>query len=171
MRAVRAALAALVGLAACGYHSGLEPPGGFETVGLEVFANDSRTDLVPDIERDLQDALGRAVERMLDATLVPPDRAELVVSGRILSYRRRRGIQSPDNELLETGVRIAVTAELRERGEGGEPGPLVRRTNYSNTRGFVLEDFGAEEVTRTWILENIAERLVLDLFAPVAYEP
>lgn len=156
-------------LTGCGYRTGVEPPPGYHTVGVEVFANDSETELVPDLERDLSEELGRAVERLVQAPLVPPERADVVVTGRIRSFQRRRGIRDENNQLQETGVRISVEAQL-VRGPRQDR-EVIRQTTFATRSGFVTRELGAEEEARRRVLANIADRLVLDLFSPVAYEP
>lgn len=185
---------ALLGLAlalagGCGYSTGVRLPEHIQTVGVEVFGNDSRQ---RDIEADLQQQLSDAVARLVHARLVPPEQADLIVRGRIVDYARRGGIRSPQNELLETGVRITIEAQLVQRFaqsqvvEGAEPARsdlppspdddrntmprtaqnerVLRPVRATQEFGYMLaEDFG-EAVARERTLRNLSERVVLDLF-------
>jgi len=160
------ALAACLG--ACGYRTGLTLPEGWAAIGVEVFANDSRERLVRNLERDLQAEMAAAVRRLARVRLVAPEEADLVIRGRITDLRRRRGIRSPENELLETGVRIEVESELVERVGDGEP-RVLGEARYATESGYRLEDPRLELDARERVLRNIADRLVLDLLGPVAY--
>jgi hypothetical protein len=189
----RGAIAALVfgvglGVAGCGYSTGLGLPPDERTIGVEFFHNDSPQ---RDIEKDLQSELAQSVERMVRAPLVSPERSDLVVRGRIVGYSRRGGIRSPDNELLETGVRITVEARLVRPlavnpegqpllGPDGKPmvGPdgkalteqVIAFTRFTSESGYRLEEIDGERAARARVLRNIADRLALDLFSPLAYE-
>ena len=121
-----AALALLAALApGCGYSSGflVEDP---RTVAVEIFQNDSKQ---RDLEAELHAQLTDSMNRMVHAPLVSPSGADLLVRGTLLAYERRGGIRSPQNLLLETGVRITVRAQLVRRrgpyrpggGQGGLP--------------------------------------------------
>jgi hypothetical protein len=122
-RQVAALLAALA--PACGYSSGflVEDP---RTVAVEIFQNDSKE---RDLESELHAELTESMNRMVHAPLVSPSGADLLVRGTLLAYERRSGIRSPQNVLLETGVRISVRAQLVRRrgpyrpggGQGGLP--------------------------------------------------
>jgi hypothetical protein len=195
---VRAALAllalALLG-GSCGYTTGLRVPPGIDSVGVEVFGNDGR---LRDLELDLQDALSESTRRLVDAPLVDPNSADLVLRGRIVEYRKRGGIRSTDNELLEDGVRISVEVQLVRRFPQSTvaPGPEPDRTGIEpssrddrntmpttapNERvlrpmratqefGFRLAEPNGEALARERTLINLADRIVLDLFGTLAYE-
>jgi len=150
-------------LAACGYTTGLEAPGGAASVGVELFANDGP---VRNLEVELSDRVSRLVAERVRAPLKAPGRAELVVRGKILDYHRRGGTRSPDNELLETGVRINVEASLVERSTGR----VVRTTRFGQWAGYAIGPESNELDARDRVLDSISERLVLDLFRPGDYE-
>jgi hypothetical protein len=169
-----AAVALLVLLAGgCGYSTGLALPERARTIGVEIFGNDS---LERDLEPLLYDEISRAVRDWADAPLVAPERADVVVRGKITSYHRRAGVRNPQNELLETAIYIDVDASLYRAG-GDRPirGPV----HLSSSTGYLvpLPDsvsavhdrsvFENESVARDRTLRNIADKLVLDLLAPV----
>jgi hypothetical protein len=131
----------------------------YPSVGLEFFGNDS---LERDLERPLHDELSRALRDMSDAELVEPRRADAILKGRIILYYHRGGIRSPDNVLLETGVRIDVEASLYVRGK---PEP-ERTERFSSAVGYTLDDPANETEARSRALRNLAEKVVLTLFAP-----
>jgi len=195
---VRSALAVLVlalAVGSCGYSTGFRVPEGVQTVGVEVFGNDSR---LRDLELELQDALVRSTSRLVHAPIVDPSEADLVLRGRIVEYRRRGGIRSPENVLLETGVRIVVDVQLVRRfpQSAVAPGPEPDRsdqppspsddrismpTTAPNERvlrpmratqefGYRLAEPNGEALARERTLTNLADRIVLDLFGALAYE-
>ena len=100
---------ALAWLASCGYRTGMVLPETQDAVAIEFFGNESKE---RDVEMELHASLTDAMNRMVAAELVTLDRADLVLRGTMEEYARRGGIRSPDNELLETGVRIGVEARL-----------------------------------------------------------
>lgn len=165
-----AALAAAVLAGGCGYRTGLVPPELGQTVAVEFFGNDSK---VRDLEVELQAALTDALNRMVDAALVPPETADFVIRGNIEDYSRRRGIRSPDNVVLETGVEIRVQARLIRRrflAEGELAEELVDESRYVNSSGYRLEEPLGEDEARERVLRNIADRIVMDLFGSLSYE-
>jgi hypothetical protein len=168
----RPALAALALslLPACGYHAGMVTPELGETVAVEFFANDSK---VRDLEVELSTHLTDAMNRMVHAPLVTPSAADYVVRGRIVNYSRRRGIRSPENVVLETGLRIGVHARLIRRrflAERELSEELVAEGRYSAEAGYRLESFQGEAEARERALRNIADQIVMDLFGSLAYE-
>lgn len=157
------------GLGSCGYKSGLTIGHETRTVGIEIFDNSSRQRLVPNLERDLHRAMTNAVVEVLNATVVDPSEAQLVIRGSLVDFRRRSGIRNSDNELLETGIRIAVSAELFEVDSGAKETSLAT-TSYASRSGYVLSDSNGESAATARVLDNVAQWVVLDLFAPLAYE-
>jgi len=179
----------------CGYSTGLSVPPGIHTVGVEIFGNDSR---LRDVELEMHQQLSDSVDRLVHARLVDPDEADLVLRGRIVEYRKRGGIRSTDNELLEDGVRISVEVQLVRRFPQSvvAPGPEPDRTALEpssrddrntlpttapNERvlrpmratqefGFRLAESNGEALARERTLNNLADRIVLDLFGTLAYE-
>jgi hypothetical protein len=145
----------------CGYSTSLRVAERYPSVGLEIFGNDSPE---RDLERRFDDEMSRALRDLCDAPLVAPSHAEAVIKGKILSYNRRAGIRSPDNVLLETGVRIDVEASLYVHGSL-EP---QRTAKATSAVGYILDDQSTnnETVARDRALRHIAEELVLDLLAP-----
>jgi hypothetical protein len=155
-----AMLAALVA-GSCGYDTGLRVAERHQSIGVEVFGNDS---LERDLERPLHDQITRAIRDLTDARLESPSRAEVVVRGTVKTFQRRGGVRSENNVLLETGIYIDVEAGLYDRRTGralGAPkraGPAI---------GFVLDDPDNEARAKERLFRLIADQLVLDLFAPV----
>jgi hypothetical protein len=135
-------------------------------VGLEIFGNDTPE---PDLELGLHRALTRATRNMLDARLMDPDQSLLVVRGRLIRFQRRAGLRSPENVWMEGGVWITAEAELVDpRRDVTLVGPLRAEANVGYTR----TSREAEPDARQRALNNLAERLVLDLFTvPAAGTP
>ncbi|MCA8981710.1 MAG: hypothetical protein H6831_03610 [Planctomycetes bacterium] len=149
----------LLGAASCGYSSGLRAPEGYQSVGVAIFANDSK---VPDLERDLHRFVSTSVRDAVEAPLTSPQLADVVIEGRILDYAHFGGIRGPNNELLETGVSISVESWLVDRATGERIGEAV----YSGqTVGYTTVEFGGEERSKDRSLAYLAEGLVLELFA------
>lgn len=169
-RALVALCAALACLAAsCGWHTARLKPTAARSVGVEIFGIDVLKDRVPlrDIEPEVHAALSRAVSDLVDLPLVESDRADVVVRGRVLQYRRRGGIRSSDNDLLETGVRVQLEAVLVERSTNAE---LAKATS-ALWSGHVVGGPDEERKARERALESLCDRLVLELFGEACYEP
>jgi hypothetical protein len=156
----RLSIALLLFGASCGWRFGLEGPDRQVTIGVEIFEID-RTVLERGLEAPLQRALSQAVSDWVDARLVSPERADWVIRGRILGFRRRSGIRSTSHELLESGVRLDVSAELVERATGRLVAPSARESIWS---GFALDAAANESAAVDRGLRAVAEALVLDLF-------
>jgi hypothetical protein len=166
------ALGLLLGaaLAGCGYRTGMVLTDTGETVGVEFFANDSK---VPDLERELHGYVTDALNRMVHAPLVAPNRADLVVSGRVVDYSRRGGIRSVENELLEMSVRMTIEARLVRRSrdaDGTRREEVVATNTFGSDSGFRVEEGEGELDARDRVLRNIADRIVLDLIGSLVYE-
>lgn len=153
-------------LTGCGYTTGLTLGPEYHSVGLEIFGNDTPE---PDLELGLHRALTRATRNMLDARLMDPDQSQLVVRGRLIRFQRRAGLRSPENVWMEGGVWITAEAELVDpRRDVTLVGPLRAEANVGYTR----TSREAEPDARQRALNNLAERLVLDLFTvPAAGTP
>ncbi|MBL8860244.1 MAG: hypothetical protein JNL28_17175 [Planctomycetes bacterium] len=145
----------------CGYEAGLRVAEKHKSVGVEFFGNDSRE---RDVERPLYEEITRALRDLTDLPIESPQRAEVVIQGTVRNYQRRSGVRSRDNQLLETGVLIEAEASLIERASGRALGPPVRAGHWI---GYVLDDPGNEARARERVLRQIADELVLELFAPV----
>jgi hypothetical protein len=154
-RGARALCVALGALAAgCGYSTGMrvEEAAG-RTVGIAFFDNQTYE---RDLERDLHDEMTRVVLQVVDAPLVAPDHSDLVVRGTLVRYQRRGGIRSPNNQLLETGIRVDARASLWRRRRPSDPAPVQRtdrqkrgkeRLGYDHRRGLTYErDFSSQPV-------------------------
>lgn len=157
--------AAVLLIAGCGYRAGFTLPDE-QTIGVEMFDNQSKE---RDLETEVHDALTESLDRLVHSALVSPGRADLVVRGTVLEYARRGGIRNASNVRLENGVRIVVVARLvRARGSAEEQ--VLREVTVADDRGFLVEDQDGEREARARVLRNIADRLVLDLCADLAYE-
>jgi hypothetical protein len=163
----------------CGWHAGVTAPEGTETVGVAYFGLDPDV-LERDIEPALQDALTKALSNLVDARIVAPGEADLVLEGRVRNYQRRGGIRGKDHTLLETAVRITVEAELKRRSTG----EVLARARHTLPSGYVTADiipdpdldpttdepayvvggFTEEARARDRALRILAEGMVLDLF-------
>lgn len=155
----------------CGYSTGLTLPDTYRTVGVQVFGNETK---VPDLEGRMQNALTESVRSRVDARLVSPEHADLVIRGRLLDYERRNGVRSPENELLETGVRISVEAKLvRHSAEPGGKDIVLKEIRFDDESGYRVDEADqspGEFTAVNRILRRVSDRIVLELFVPVAYE-
>lgn len=150
----------------CGWHVGGLAPEGARSVGVEIFWTNERV-LERDLEPALQSELSRAVGDLSGLPLARVGDADLVVRGRIQEYRRRSGIRSPDNELLETGLRLQVDAELFDRRSG----EVLESAPARIWSGYALLGIGQESAAQERALRNLAETLALELFHPTEAAP
>lgn len=151
------ALALVAG--ACGYSAGLRVAAEHDSVGVELFGNES---LERDLEPLLHDQLTRVLRDQSDARLVEPRDAQAVIRGTIRSYHRRGGIRDADNHLLETGVFIEIEARLERPGTEA---PL-RSTTVGTWVGYTLDQPVNERDARDRVLRHLAEQIVLELLGP-----
>lgn len=160
-----APLAALF-LASCGWRSGLPSPAGVRTVGIEV-ARRGDAVLERGLEERFTDALSKRISDWVDLRIAAPAEADLVVRSKVLEYRRRRGVRSLDNELVETAVLVRVEASLVDRRTHTVVAGPVQAGQWS---GYALDpsDPGVEEAAADRALRHAAETLVLDLFDPAS---
>ena len=166
MRAPSTASVALLLCSACGWHAGLGVPEGAHSIGVEAVQREGKV-LERGLEPELTDALSRAVVDWVDLPLVRSARADLVVRGEVLEYRRRGGVRNRDNELVETAVFVRASAELWDRRLGQPIGAAVQAQEWS---GFGLDDPANEEAARARALRHVAVSLILALFEPKATE-
>jgi len=161
---------ALLGVAlclatSCGYVAGLRAPEGARTVGVAVYSNGSN---LRNLEVELTAEVAKAVSNLIDLPLVPPDEADVVIRGEVAGYQRRGGPRDEDNQRLETGVSITIASRLVDR----RTDEVVRSTVTSLGTGIVIEsgvvadDTPEETEARDRAIENLATRIVLDLFLP-----
>jgi hypothetical protein len=167
VKRLAAALLLACGLG-CGYHAGLLVPEGVGSIGVEIFDNISK---VRDLEALVHDHVTESLRSRTDAHLVPPSLAELVIRGRVVEYSRRSGIRNRENELLETGVQIAVEAELvRRRADPEAQEVVLRRIQVEEESGFRLQEPDGELDARDRVLRRLGDRIVLELLAEFAQE-
>jgi hypothetical protein len=156
-------LALLVGLPACGWRAGLSLPAGVQHVGVEVFEAD-RDVLERGLEPLFTQEISRALIDRVGAPIEAPSRADVILRGRILEYRRRPGIRNSDNQLLETGIYVRASAELVDRRTGRIVVPVKETHVWSGySTDLSLEN---EQIARERALRHVADSLVLDLFRP-----
>lgn len=171
----------------CGYSTGLTAPGGYERVAVAIFDNTSKE---RDLERSFHEELTRSLTRRVETRLARVASADLVLRGEIVSFGRRGGVRSIENELLESGVQITVRARLERSGPEGpeilrettltadsgftfdtppfnQTGPLIDpRQPPSGHQNAALSGTPEELDARQRVLRNLADRIVLELFAP-----
>lgn len=164
-------LLALLGLLAtgCGYTAGLLVPDGARSVGVEVFRNNSD---LRNIEVEVTDEVARSVADLVHLPLVRPEEADVVVRGTIAAYHRRGGVRDSDNRRLETAAIVTLTGQLVRRSTGA----VLARSTATLSSGQIVEnnviadDVANEVEARDRALENLADRLVLELFGALSYE-
>ncbi len=163
LRTVVLAALAIAGfvLQGCGYSTGLRAADRIRTVGITVFGNQT---LERDLERRFQDEISRAVRSLTDVPIQPPARAEFLVRGTVTDFRRRGGIRSPENRLLETGVYVEIEAALIDRASDRALGPPRRAGVWV---GYVVGDPHGEDQALDRAIRHVAEEIVLVLFSPL----
>lgn len=162
-------LLALALVASCGWHQGLLAPEAAphaRTIGIKIFGNET---MQPDVEADFAPHMSAAVLDYVQMDLAAPQSSDLVIRGTVIEFRRRNGIRSEDNELLEGSVRVEVTAELVTRldqtvlatAQTGLWAEYATGTVALSSPG-IGEDPALQRLYR-----NLADRLVLELFDSV----
>ena len=161
MKFPSAVLGLLLCLSACGYNAGLRVTEHHESVGIELFGNDS---LERDLEPRLHEQMTKVLRYQSNAHLVDPRQAQAVIRGTISAYHRRGGIRDADNHLLETGIYLELQARLFVRGNETP----VRSATAGAWVGYILgnEQFSNEREARDRALRHMAEEIVLDLLGP-----
>ncbi len=155
-------LLACAGLAGgCGYSTGIRVADRVRSVGVTYFGNKT---LERDVERSLQDALTASIRSLTDVRIADPAGAEVILRGEVLEYKRRGGIRSADNQLLESGLLIEAEAGLYDRRSDRALGPQKRAAVWV---GFVLDEANGEADARDRAIRFVAEELVLELFSPL----
>jgi hypothetical protein len=157
-----ALLGLLGGLGGCGWHAGLSAPAGARSVGVEAARREGSV-LERGLEPSITDAVSEAIVNWVQLPLVAPADADLVVRIEVLDYRRRGGVRTPDNELIETAVFVRARAELFDRRSKRTLGTPAVAQAWS---GYALDDPTNEDAARERALRHVAETLVLDLFDP-----
>lgn len=167
MKSLLLALALCV--SSCGYSAGLRVAEHYDSVGVEIFGNES---FERDLEPELHEQMTRVLRDQSDAHLVDPRQAQAVIRGTLTTFHRRGGIRDHENRLLETGIYVEVQARLYV---GGNETP-VRSSKASAWVGYTLAPSGVglglnppehEREARSRVLQHLAEQLVLDLLGPV----
>lgn len=154
----------LASLASCGYTSGVRLPAGAQTLGVTVFDNFGPQ---PEVERDLFACLSSQANRMVDAELVAPQKADLVIRGEIVEYRRLHGILNKEGQLQQSGVRLILRAWIEDQRLGvriGDTMQVDQAVRYVIHAG--EEEFGARQTA----LQHLCQELILDLFTQSDYE-
>lgn len=161
MRNALLCLCLCLAAAACGYNSSLRVTEHHESVGVDIFGNES---MERDLEALLHDQLTRVLRDQSDAHLVDPRLAQAVIRGTILTYHRRSGIRNRENQLLETGIYIEIQAKLFVRGNETP----VRSCTPNTWVGYTLDPAQPENESdaRDRALRHLAEEVVLDLLGP-----
>ena len=155
-------LALCLAVPACGYDAGLRVTEHHDSVGVELFGNESYE---RDLEAELHDQMTRVLRDQSDAHLVDPREAQAVIRGTITAFRFRDGIRGRENRLLETGIYIEVEAKLYVSGNETP----VRSSTAGAWVGYTLDQPRAalnEREARARALRHMAEEIVLELLGP-----
>lgn len=160
---MRVLLALTLALAAgCGYTTSLVPRDAqgapVERVGIRIFDNQSRR---PDLERELHAELSAAAHRFVDARLVRPGAADVVIDGSIEEVRRSGGVRTSENQVLESREAVRIEAALIDAASG----VVIRRAATFVQVGAILDTPAAGVDARQRAVAVAAERLVLLLLA------
>lgn len=159
----RIGLVLSLGLGSCGYTHGVRLPAGAESVGVEVFGNLSE---FPSVERELFACLSDEAGHMVQGKLIAPQRAEIVIRGNILDYRRLLGVQTKDAELLSSGVQINLQAWLVDTRAGERIGEVLE---FDQAVRYILKAKRGEFNARSGALRHLCQEILLDLFNQEAY--
>jgi hypothetical protein len=154
---------------ACNYTAGLQLPDDARTIGIDVYGNNSN---LRNLEAELTSEIARAVSDLVHLPLVPPDEADYVIRGAVLNYTRSSGARDIDNRQLQAGVQISISSHLVNRRTEQVIRSTVTAlgTGLVIERGVVADDTPQEVAGRDRAIENLATRIVLDLFLPRSSE-
>lgn len=145
-------------LGSCGYTHGVRLPDGAETVGVAVFDNSS---LFPQVEGDVFACMSTQASRMIAGRVLAPNRADLVIRGNILDYRRLVGAYDEFGGLLGSGVHIRMEAWLIDSRLGERIGDVIE---FNRSVRYILGVREGEMGAREAALTNLCQEIILDLF-------
>ena len=150
---------------ACNYTAGLQVPNDARTIGIDVYGNNSN---LRNLEAEITGEIARAVSDLVHLPLVPPDEADYVIRGTVLDYSRSSGARDSENRRLQAGVQISISSHLvnRRTEEVVRSTVTALGTGLVIERGIVADDTPEEVAGRDRAIENLATRIVLDLFLP-----
>ncbi|MFT7668711.1 MAG: hypothetical protein ACI8X5_001409 [Planctomycetota bacterium] len=151
-------------LTGCGYSSGIRLPDGAQSVGVTVFGNAGP---FPELERELFSVLSSQASRMVDGEVREPKRADLLVRGEIIDYRRLMGVLNPDGELLQSGVHIVLRAWIEDRRIAAQIGESIY---FDQSAHYIIHTRAEEEGARRDALAQMCQELIIDLFSQPSYE-
>jgi len=146
-----ALLAALLWLAACGYHiSGTgDAPAGIRSIAIPVFTNTSSE---PEIHRDLTRALQRAFVSDGRLNVVRRERADLVMQGELNHYSQKAASFDSSDVVLEYWVEVGVNVEVIDRASGK---PYIKKESHRVKWDYrTTPDLIVTEASRKFALEK-----------------
>ena len=150
-------LSLTLGVSSCGYTHGVLLPEEATSIGVAVFDN---TSLFPEVEGEVFACMSTQASRMVSGRMLSPNRADLVVHGRILEYRRLGGAVDPQGRLLSSGVQVRLQAWIVDRRHGERIGQIVE---VDRPVRYIFGAGEAEIGARRAALENLCQGVVLDL--------
>lgn len=98
-------------------------------------------------------------------TLVSPERADVVIRGDVVDFRRQQGARTTGNRFVEARDVVTVDATLVDRASG----EVVARTRTEVGFGTAIDVAGREPAARDNVLRNSADRILLTLLAELQY--
>ena len=162
-------LCALLITFGCNYTAGLQLPDDARTIGVDVYGNNSN---LRNLGAELTGEITRAISDLVHLPLVPPEKADYVIQGTVLGYTRSNGARDNKNRQLQTSIQISIRSSLVNRRTKKVLRSTVTAlgTGLVIERGIIADDTPQEIAGRDRAIENLATRIVLDLFLPRSSE-
>lgn len=140
-------------LSGCGYRSGSLMPEGVQRVAVDVFGNET---FYREIEFTLTREIQEELRHRTTLQLVTRDRADAVLTGRIIDVQRPTLIETNDDLVSEQGVIVTVAASLVSMRDGR----VIMETIQRNRSEFVVERGETLESAFDEALFDLAELIV-----------
>lgn len=147
--------------AGCGYSTAPLVRSGYDTIAVPVFENSTQRRLH---ERELTEAVQKAILARTPYGLVTdPEEADLVLEGVLSEFETPSLVETREDEVLQSAVRIEFTFTVRDRRTRValvNSKKLVERAELSGRRGETFDS------ARFEAMEKLARRVVTYLEAP-----
>jgi len=150
------AVAVLTVLGGCGYSMRPLSPVGVRTVAVEVIENPT---FWRDLEFQLTEDLKNAILSRTDLLIVEKDRADVLLSGKIVNFIEQVLVEDPIDDVLESSVIVTADFVLKDLRTGNERS----RVRLTDTAEFVV---GSNENVNSATAEafsDLSEKVIYSL--------
>ncbi|MBN1443851.1 MAG: LptE family protein [Planctomycetes bacterium] len=149
---------ALLPTAGCGvYTLGYRAPPSVHTIAVPIFDN-ATFPLRRDVEYELTSAVRREIQSRTPLSLVAEEEADLVVYGKVSSFRERVIAEGRQDEKLESNIYVSVDLVVEDRVQRQRWKDTVTKVEpFSIARGETIDQ------ARRRAIENLAEKILIAL--------